>query len=287
MSSKYITLKLHFGETVIEISKNSVYRLLAGGLTGTEAAEYLVSLDENALIDGSYVVSEKFSPRNIGISFCVTDRKNSETYRSYLISAINPQKTGSLVVERNGVSRKINFIVNGAPIFTQNNIVSDRLKANINLICPDPWFYDSEENESDMVETVPLLTFPFNSLQGIGVTSGTVWHAESVVINNTGDGPIGIVAEIIANGAIQNPYIMCGGKYVKAICNMVANDVIEFSTIQRKKDIRINGESLVNYDRKSVFFELPIGTSTLQFGATSGAENATVKIRYSLKYLGV
>lgn len=287
MSNKYITLKMIFGDTVVEISKNSVYRLLAGGLTGTEAAEYLVSLDENALIDGSYVTSEKFSPRNIGINFCVTDRANSETYRKFLISCINPQKPGVLIVDRNGVSRKINFMVNGAPIFTQNNIVTDRLHVNLNLICPDPWFYDSEENESDMVETVPLLTFPFNSLQGVGITSGTRWHSESMEVNNTGDGPIGIVVEITANGAIKNPYIMCNGEYVKAIYSMATNDVMEFSTIQRQKDIRINGESLVNYDRKSVFFELPVGTSTIQVGAVSGAGNATTKIRYALKYLGV
>lgn len=286
MSSKYITLKMAFGETVIEISKNSVYRLLAGGLTGIEAAEYLVSLDENAIIDGAYVTSKKFAPRNIGISFCVTDRKNSETYRSFLISAMNPQRPGVLTVERNGVSRKINFEVNGAPNFTQDNIMTDRLRVSINLICPDPWFYDSQEHDEDMKMVVPLLTFPFNSLQGIGITSGTVWASDSMEIDNTGDGPIGVVVEITANGPVSNPYIMCNGQYVRAICNMETNDVLEISTVERQKDIQINGESLVNYDRKSVFFELPEGTSTLQFGAASGANNATSKVKYTLKYLG-
>lgn len=287
MSSKYITLKMIFGDVAIEISKNSVYRLLAGGLTGVEAAEYLVSLDENALLDGAYITSEKLSPRNIGINFCVTDRKNSEIYRHYLISAINPKKAGTLIIERSGISRKIDFRVNGAPTFTQNNIFTDRLHVSLNLICPDPWFCDVQQTDLDMAEVTPLLTFPFNSVKGVGISSGVLWRSKEMEISNTGDGPTGVIVEITANGSIENPYVECNGKYIKAIYTMKTNDVMEFSTVERKKGIRVNGKSMVNYDRKSVFFELPVGTSVLQIGAKSGSGNASAKIKYSLRYLGV
>ena len=68
MSNKYITIKMIFGSTVVEISKSSVYRLLAGGLTGTESADYLVSLDEDAMVDGGYV-TQKLIPMFLGESF--------------------------------------------------------------------------------------------------------------------------------------------------------------------------------------------------------------------------
>lgn len=287
MSNKSITLTLLFGNETITIAKNSVYRLLAGGLHGVSAADYLVSLDESALIDGGYVSAEKFLPRNINIAFSVTDLKNSETYREYLVSTINPLKAGTLIIGRSGVTRKINFKVQGAPTFEQNNIFVDRLHVYLNLVCPDPWFHDVSESEADFVETVPLLTFPFNSIQGAGITAGTIHRSTSTTVNNTGDAPTGVTVTIVANDTVTNPYVQLGTQKITANCVMDTNDKIQFSTVSGAKDIRLNGAQVLNYSRQSVFFDLPLGKSTIEVGAKSGAKSMSATVRYALKYLGV
>ena len=210
---------------------------------------------------------------------------DTEEVRHWLQSFFTPKNKGSLSVNYCGTVRKIEYYCSR---FKDNRInIFSPLAFSLTLTCPDPWFYGVDEHTTAMVETVPLLTFPFNSLQGVGITSGAGFRSTEVEINNIGDDEIGLVVEITANGAIVDPYIESGTRRVQAKCSLEANDVIVFSTVPLKKDIIINGEGNTPYYRGSEFFSIPPGKSTLRVGAASGASNATTEIYYSFKYMGV
>ncbi len=53
-----ITLVLNVGGRLITIAKDSPYRLAEGGLSGVEAADYSLSMEDNALTDGGYITRE-------------------------------------------------------------------------------------------------------------------------------------------------------------------------------------------------------------------------------------
>lgn len=287
MDDRYIILTLRFGDKEIRIAKDSVFRLLAGGLKGVEAADYELSTEKSAGMDGEYVQTEKFGPRSIGIEFSVADRARTEDYRDLLMRYINPRREGTLIVERNGVRRKIGVKMDGRMEFDQANIITDRLHVSLNLFCPDPWFYDAEETERGFIAHAPLLTFPFNSVVGVGITSGATWTTDALTINNDGDAPMGVMVDIVADGPITNPGVKLDDKAIKAICSMQGGDKLHISTVERQKTIELNDGVLLNYDRQSVFFQVPPGNHTLIITADSGVDKATSKVTYAMRYLGV
>jgi hypothetical protein len=71
------------------------------------------------------------------------------------------------------------------------------------------------------------------------------------------------------------------------IRSLVQDEVLLIDTRERRKNIYVNGTSEFIFDRRSVFFSLPIGTNTLTISADTGVTNATTKVSYTLKYFGV
>lgn len=283
-----ITLVLDMGGRLITIAKDSPYRLAEGGLSGIEAADYSLSMEDNALTDGGYITRESFEPREISITFGIADKANTEAHRRLLLRYLNPKKPVELTITRTGVTRKIQGRVDGAIEFEQPNIRENYLYVTVNLLCPDPWFYDPEPMVHEFKKAAPLLAFPFNSLAGVGVMAGLVWRSDELEVENTGDDAMGIVAAIVANGTVKNPKLtLDGGEYVRLISTLQGGDTAKISTLPKQKNIWINDKSALVYDRQSVFFSVPTGKHTLVLSADSGAENAATSVACYFKYLGV
>ena len=283
MEFKQVTMVFTSNGKQLTIGSDTLY-----GIThaeGLESSDITINMVPIAQYDGSTVNKIRIEPRPIIIEAEYPAASDTEEIRHWLQSFFTPKNKGSLSVNYCGTVRKIEYYCSR---FKDNRInIFSPLAFSLTLTCPDPWFYDADEHTTDMVETVPLLTFPFNSLQGVGITSGTRFRSTEVEIDNIGDDEIGLVVEITANGTIVDPYIESGTQRVQAKCSLEANDVIVFSTVPLKKDIIINGEGNTPYYRGSEFFSIPPGKSTLRVGAASGASNATTEIRYSFKYTGV
>lgn len=283
-----ITLVLDMGGHMVRIAKDSPYRLAQDGVKGLEAAENMLTLKQNAQVDGGYIEKEAFQARNITITFVVDDRANTEAHRRLLLRYLNPKQQGTLTVTRSGVTRKIGCKIDGAIEFLQPNIREDRLKVTVNLICPDPWFYEEQATEYEFKNVKPLFTFPFNSLVGVGIMSGLVWRSDELTVENAGDDAMGILLTIQAQGEIRNPKVtLDDGEYIRLLTVLQSGDKAQISTIPKKKDIWINEERALVYDRQSVFFSVPTGKHTLKISADNGVEHAVTKMECSLKYLGV
>lgn len=283
MEFKRIAIVFASNGKQLTIGSNTSYGITH--IEGLESSDITISMVPTAQYDGSTVNKVRIEPRPITIEAEYPALPNTEEVRHWLESFFMPKNKGTLSVDYCGTKRKIEYYCSR---FKDNRInLFSPLAFSITLTCPDPWFYDAEKNTADMVKTVPLLTFPFNSLQGIGITSGTSWRSTEIEINNTGDDAIGLVVEITANGTIKDPYIESGTQRVQAKCTMVTNDIIVFSTVPLKKDIILNGKGNTPYYRKSDFFSIPPGKSILRIGAASGISNATASAHYSFKYMGV
>jgi len=285
MDKRELEITLQMGNRKIEIGAASVYRLLSA--SGLEASDYSLVLSENALLDGAYVDSKKVLPRPIDISFDVSDRANTEAYRQLLISFFDPKAEGILTVRRNNVSRRIGFEL--AAVKMKQPHLYDILNVSLSITCPDPYFRDGSDQVRAMMDYIPLLTFPFNSYHLTGITAGLQRKISTVTINNTGDADIGIQVDFLADGGtVTNPQVMLGdGSYVRVLDVLDIDDTLKITTEPGNKRIEKNGESLFRFDRRSVFFMLPRGESTVTISADVGANNMSTSLTYSLKYLGV
>lgn len=288
MAYPYITIEFHIGSEKIEISKTSIYRLVAGGALGLEAADFETLTTEYASMDGGYLDGVKIPPRQISIKFEVSSLPQTETIRKKLISFFAPRKQGTLIVHRADRSRKIAFYVANAPEFKQDNIIYQKLQVTVDLVCPDPFFEDAEETTVEFLKPAALLSFPFNSLSGVGITSGVLIVSDHASLTNNGDVPVGIVCDILAKGGtIVNPKISLNGQYVRVLRTLTPGDTVRIDTNKGRKNIYINGESKFIFDRKSIFFDLPVGASDIVVSADAGIEDAKSSFTYSFKYLGV
>lgn len=288
MARPYIKLIINIGGEQIIIARDSVYRLLEGGVTGIESANFEAVTSEYAAMDGGYFDAVRVPPRNISVLFSVSDRKQVEDLRKKLIAFFSPKKSGTLIVERANRSRKIRFYLGEQPEFIQDNIIDDRLHVRLNMICPDPYFEDVTPTTVNFMKPLPLLTFPFNSLAGVGITSGVLEITDTTTLVNNGDMPVGIICDITANGGtVTNPKITMNGQYVRVIKTMAIGDTIQIDTNKGQKNIYFNGESQFIFDRKSIFFQLPVGENTIVISADAGIKDAKASFTYSFKYLGV
>lgn len=288
MARPYIKLIINIGGEQIIIARDSVYRLLAGGITGIESADLEAVISEYAAMDGGYIDAVRVPPRHISVLFAVDERKQTEELRKKLIAFFSPRKQGTLIVERANRSRKIRFYLSEQPEFVQDNIIDDRLHVRVNMICPDPYFEDVTPTTVNFMKPLPLLTFPFNSLAGVGITAGVLEITDTTTLVNNGDMPVGIICDITANGGtVTNPKITMNGQYVRVIKTMEIGDTIQIDTNKGQKNIYFNGESQFIFDRKSIFFQLPVGENTIVISADAGIKDAKASFTYSFKYLGV
>lgn len=288
MARPYIKLIINIGGEQIIIARDSVYRLLAGGITGIESADLETVMSEYAAMDGGYIDAVRVPPRHISVLFAVDERKQTEELRKKLIAFFSPRKQGTLIVERANRSRKIRFYLSEQPEFIQDNIIDDRLHVRVNMICPDPYFEDVTPTTVNFMKPLPLLTFPFNSLAGVGITSGVLEITDTTTLVNNGDMPVGIICDITANGGtVTNPKITMNGQYVRVIKTMAIGETIQIDTNKGQKNIYFNGESQFIFDRKSIFFQLPVGENTIVISADAGIKDAKASFTYSFKYLGV
>lgn len=288
MAKPYIKLIVNIGGEQLMIAKESVYRLLAGGVAGIESADLEAVMSEYAAMDGGYLDTVRVPPRHISVLFAVDERKQTEELRKKLIAFFSPRKQGTLIVERANRSRKIRFYLNEQPEFIQSNIIDDRLHVRVNMVCPDPYFEDVTPTTVQFMKPLPLLTFPFNSVVDVGITSGVLEITDTATLVNDGDVPVGIVCDILANGGtVTNPKISMNGQYVRVIKTMEIGDTVQIDTNKGQKNIYFNGESQFIFDRKSVFFQLPVGENTIVISADAGVKDAKASFTYSFKYLGV
>lgn len=288
MEIKNITLELTLNGQMIRIAKNSVYRLLEGGIQGIEAPEYAIEDEKLAYADGAYIVGTQVMPRHITISFGIADRTNSEAFRRKLIRQLVPKTPGSLVVERSGVRRKIDFMLENAPEFQQDNIIDDDLHVTLNLYCADPYFRDEQDTTIDFKKIAPLFTFPFNSIAGVGVTAGIYTIYNQATIVNSGDVPIGVIVDITAKGGtVTNPQISLDTEYVRALQILQPEDQLRINTNDGQQSILLNQQPKFIFDRRSIFFQLPVGTNHIEISADAHVDHIQSSFTYALKYLGV
>lgn len=139
-----------------------------------------------------------------------------------------------------------------------------------------------------MVESVPMLTFPLTTTASAGAMAGIRRRTETITIKNTGDIPVGIIAEIISKGgAVTNPYVEANGKAVAVVDVTTINDVYAINTREGAKSLKKNGTKAYNFSPASIFFQLPSGDNAVTISAESGSDNIESWVYIRMKYLGV
>lgn len=277
-------------------------------VTGLESSELDISTSDNALIDGASVDGKKIKPRPIHIEASFKSNKNNPENRANVIKFFNPKYTGKALITNMGVSRNIEYELEGWTFASVRNM-DNKLKILVDLLCPDPYMLNVDNYGKNMANISALFAFPWRMLstrmtsgkldypdkaRGMllgGMTMGYRTLYKEVVLANDGDVPTGVQIQFVATrGPVTNPKITNTGtgQYMRVNVAMQQGDILLIDTNDRHQVITLNG---VNYyqhiDRKSEPFKLAVGDNYLEYDADENYTNLDVNLFYTPKYLGV
>lgn len=277
-------------------------------VTGLESSELDISTSDNALVDGASVDGKKIKPRPIHIEASFRNNKNNPENRARVIKFFNPKYTGKALITNMGVSRNIEYELEGWTFASVRNM-DNRLKILVDLLCPDPYMLNVDNFGKNMANISALFAFPWRMLstrmtsgkldypdkaRGMllgGMTMGYRTLYKEVVLANDGDVPTGVQIQFVATrGSVTNPKITNTGtgQYMRCNVAMQQGDILLIDTNDRHQVITLNG---VNYyqhiDRKSEPFKLAVGDNYLEYDADENYTNLDVNLFYTPKYLGV
>lgn len=251
-------------------------------LDGFAASDYVINLSDNATYDGGSVSGIKIAARPLYIE--ITEDAGN---RSHYMSFFNPKKGGVLYVTIGDTRRFINYRVQNFEIEQPHLEYPPVLK--IDLICPDPYFYDVEDGYRDIASRKALYGFPFLWPVNQGIMSDYKVFTDQALVINKGDVETGLIIDFKCTGPVTNPKIenVSTGEFMRIMQDMEVGDTIRFETNTARKNIYFNGEKYTNFDPASTFFSLAEGNNILKYGSDSGYTSLNVLVRYRAKYLGV
>lgn len=258
-------------------------------ISGIESPEYSVHTETNATEDGSTVVGKKIDERRINLVFAVDEIKNTEMYRQQLIHFFNPKHPVKMTINYCYTKAQIQCEINSFN-FTTQTTMWDYLEANLELLCPYPYFSDLDNFGKNIAAITAQFAFPL-VLGPKGKIMGYKTLKQEVSLFNKGDVDTGLEIRFTAKrGAVKNPKITntLTGEFIEVLKEMEMGDVIVINTNAGKKGITCNGINISkDINKLSTYFKIRVGDNLIRYDANENYTNLDVNLYYSPKYLGV
>lgn len=260
-----------------------------------------------AIIDGSSVISNRLGKRTISIDIRFLDDYSGRTIeqmREYLYLYFPIKKNVKLTFTKtNGKSYYINGIIEkNEPI-----IWSKEESATIDVLCPNPYFKDSEFEEFDYMEQIPYWHFdsfeprvyvPDESLDFypdsdiVTFPISEILTVKERILHNSSNVDVGLEMTIKALGPVYNPGIMneTSRDVFHLLYKMTQGEEItiisrdaEHSVVSNKVGSVLQYVDLAAND----WIKLYPGDNRVSIFSDSGLENMNLKVKSRPIYVGL
>lgn len=273
-----------FGETAFS-------PFLLAHVDGLYNSKNELSITENAMLSGGDFQGSRIPTRNIVLT--VTDKphnKYAQAQRDALREVFTEGMRGTLTYEEDGSKRCTDYYVESIE-------KGDRQLYIISLLCPDPYFYDTEYSRATMSAWASDFEFP-HEFQEEGEELGHKDEVRIIEIRGISPNPVGMIMKITANGPVTNPSVVkiSSGETITLGTEthpfeMIYGDEVTITTEDGKKNVtRTRGdetESVNQYmTEDSVFFQITNGTNFFGYTAEDGVDNISFDIYYRNRYEG-
>ena len=182
-------------------------------IDGTGAVKHIISTFKAPNQDGGVFISGSLDMRNIVIEGRIIGSSIEEAYdlRKILLNVFNPKHKGRLIFK----NLSIPCIVEEAPVFKAD---SHRTPAFfISLLCTSPYFETVEEIKRLLAGWHPNFEFELEIPIGEGIEMGYREESLIIAVENMGSVPCGATFEFIAQGIVEDPFLIdvVTGKFIK------------------------------------------------------------------------
>lgn len=299
---KSITVTNYRGDSIeLVLARPELSGFVITSIEGLGPGKATINTTEIATNDGSLFNSSRLPSRNIVISLKYLWKDTIEDVRqlSYKYFPIK-QKLKLLVKTDNREATIEGYVESNEPqIFSENET------ADISIICPNPFFYSSEVNNTVFSGIEPMFEFPFcnDSLTENLLIMSEIYNYREMNIIYEGDAEIGVIITIHAIGEVGDITIYNTGTRETMTINtekiasftgsgIVAGDDIVISTVTGNKYVNLvrAGETtnIINcIDKNSSWFKLSKGDNVFAYVAEEGLNNIQFSVQNQIVYEGV
>ncbi len=259
--------------------------------SGIHSYEGNVATIKSAFGVGVSYIGTSVNQRNINLVIAFKDGADLITRKQQLYNIFPLKDYGTLYYFEGDIKRKINYYVENINLVRKTNYVY----ATINLLCPSPYFMDSEATIVSLNNWDKLFTFPFTIPSGSGIEFGSQNNSTAIEIENNSHISYGMTINFIANGTVKNPTL----KNIKTGEIMTLNYILElgeqivietYNNAKKITYIDSNGNE-TNITNALVFgtkfLQIPNGVNRYVTSADSGISNLDCNISYYNYYEAV
>lgn len=263
------------------------YPLRLAETDGFSSAEYTVLTSQNSGQDGENYNGSQANKRNPIITVNVL--ADYQTQGDHLRSFFQPRSWGTIYAYDGGDGRKSAYQVEKINI-AESGAVRDAI---ISLICPDPKWYDLEEQLTELASWEGLIEWdleiteePFELTRKVNTLIGNVYNGSNVTQ--------GLTVKFMATGEVVNPslYNIDRQELMKLNLTMHPGDMVTITTAQGNKRVKLTSGGVTtninNYMAyPPVWLQAYPGDNLYRYDADSGIDNLNVSIIHTQAYWGV
>lgn len=268
----------------IELTHNEAY--VIESIEGIDPPEAVINVVKNANADGSVFNSSYVNERQIIITLAINGPAEDNRINLYKYFK---NKYPTRLYYKNGAR---DVYIDGYCKNIQISFFNLKQIAQIIIICPDPFFKNSDNELINFSSIDPLFEFPFEIEEPIAFSEILADVQKNII--NKGDVDAGMKLVINITGSVTNPIIYNSetNQYFKLNASFISGDEIVIDTEFMKKSVTLtrNGAitSLVNVIQSgSTWMQLSPGDNLLTMSADSGSEYLFAYILVSDLYEGV
>lgn len=268
----------------IELTHNEAY--VIESIEGIDPPEAVINVVKNANADGSVFNSAYVKERQIIITLAINGPAEDNRINLYKYFK---NKYPTRLYYKNGAR---DVYIDGYCKNIQISFFNLKQIAQIIIICPDPFFKNSDNELINFSSIDPLFEFPFEIEEPIAFSEILAEVQKNII--NKGDVDAGMKLVINITGSVTNPIIYNSetNQYFKLNASFISGDEIVIDTEFMKKSVTLtrNGAitSLVNVIQSgSTWMQLLPGDNLLTMSADSGSEYLSAYILVADLYEGV
>lgn len=277
-----LIVKNEIGKSKILTHSDICDVLKVEGLTPATAS---VNSSRTAGEDGSQINGAHIPYRNIVIYLSIKEPVEQNRQKLYTLFRVKKMCT----LHYNSKTRNVK--IKGVVESFLDDIYSKKQKAQISIICPNPFLENNTGDYVSFSETSNTFEFPF-SISAEGIEFGTISRKVEQIID-AGDIDTGAIFHLNIDGNVSEPtiYNLTTQEYFSLTGSFVSGDEIVINTQKGQKSVYLlrDGEKiniLGNRARGSTWIQLVSGQNLISF-SVEGREHISLAVEFTKKYEGV
>lgn len=281
---RLVKLENEFGQA-IELTNNPNYTLT--NIEGLNPTQAIINTSSSGAFDGARFNSSKVETRNIVISLAI--EYPVEKNRIALYQYVRPKRAIRFYCKNDTRDVYIDGYVETCEI----NPFSQKTTVQISIICPQPYFYDKNQNIISFYGAIDLFEFPFTNPEE-GMPFSEIMVNQIRQIANIGDIECGMVFEINATGNVVEPkiYNIDTMEHFTLNIELVAGDKLTINTRDRTKSVTLERDGVITnvinkISQDSTWLKAAIGVDSFTYATVYGDENLNLTIYYNNLFQGV